>query len=169
MVLLGHNFFNEINQLLPVPHISVWSLKLHAGYLVIVAVWHSTNHNHESCIWQIWEVTSRIWPTCSRQSVAGRLLSRLPLFFASQISPPEPCLHNSLKSSQTTVAESVRQYQNFPMSARSRMCPKNLQPQSASAGADPTTVSTCSVPALSADAFSRETPPPILSSTCWMH
>jgi hypothetical protein len=50
--------FYEINQVLPVPHIWVRSLELHAGCLVIVAIWHSMNHNHESSTLQIWEGSS---------------------------------------------------------------------------------------------------------------
>lgn len=34
-------------------------LELIAGCLVIVAIWHLTNHNYGSCIWQPWEITSR--------------------------------------------------------------------------------------------------------------
>jgi len=81
MVLLGHIFFDEINQLLPVPHIWARSLELHPGCLVIVAVWHSMNHNHESCTWQLWEVNSRFLPARSPKSITSRLLPCLPFFF----------------------------------------------------------------------------------------
>jgi len=50
--------FDDINQLLLVPHICVQSLELIDGCLVIVAIQHSTNHNHKSWIWQLLEVTS---------------------------------------------------------------------------------------------------------------
>ena len=43
------------------PHICVLSLELHAGCLGIVAVQLPTNHNHESCIWKLWEVISRVF------------------------------------------------------------------------------------------------------------
>jgi len=52
--------FDEINQLLPMPHICVRSLESIAGRPVIVDIWHSTNHNHESCIWQLQEVPADI-------------------------------------------------------------------------------------------------------------
>jgi len=45
-----------------VPCIGVWSWQLNVGYLVIVAIHHSTNHNHESCIWQLWVVTICLFP-----------------------------------------------------------------------------------------------------------
>ena len=60
-------FFDEINQLLPVPDICVRSLELRAGCLVIVAVRHSTNHNHGSCIWQLREVTSHYFASALSQ------------------------------------------------------------------------------------------------------
>jgi hypothetical protein len=50
-----------INELLPVPHNCVKSLEFHAGCLVIIAVRHLKNQNYESCIWQLWEVTSRFF------------------------------------------------------------------------------------------------------------
>jgi len=40
--------------------IFVQRLELIVGCLVIVAVRQPTNHNHESCIWQLWDITSRI-------------------------------------------------------------------------------------------------------------
>jgi hypothetical protein len=52
-------FFDEIIPLLRVPYICVCSLELHDECWVIVAVQHSTNYNHENCIWQLWDVTSR--------------------------------------------------------------------------------------------------------------
>ena len=79
-----HFFFDEINQLLPVPDMCVQSLELNAGYLVIVAIPHSTNHNHQSCIWQLRDVTSRIFARMFSQIhhrwlvVSRYLLSCLP-------------------------------------------------------------------------------------------
>jgi hypothetical protein len=61
MVLSGNNFFNEINQLLPEPHIWVQSIAWHDGCQLIFAIWHLTNHNHESCISQLWEVASHLF------------------------------------------------------------------------------------------------------------
>jgi len=80
-------FFDEINQLLSVPNIFVRSLELHGGCLVIVAVRHSTSDNHESCIWQLWDVTSRFFaPVRYPKSVAGPMLPHLPFFLASRTS-----------------------------------------------------------------------------------
>jgi len=62
-----------------VPHIWVRKLVLHAGCLVIVAIRHSTNHNHESCIWQLWEVTSRFF-TRTLSQIRRRSLVVLPSF-----------------------------------------------------------------------------------------
>jgi len=76
--------FNEINQLLPVPHICVQSLELHAGFQVFVSIRLSTNHNHESCIWQLWEVTchilARVFSHIRRRSLVAppSLLRRHP-------------------------------------------------------------------------------------------
>jgi len=61
------------------PHICVRSLELHAGYLVIVAVRHSTNHNHESCIWQLWEVTSSFFACALCQIRRWSLVASPPL------------------------------------------------------------------------------------------
>jgi len=59
MVPSGCNFgLYEINQVLTVPHIFVRSLDFHAGYVVIIAIWHSKNRNHGRYIWPPWEVTS---------------------------------------------------------------------------------------------------------------
>jgi len=67
--------FDEINQLLPVPHICVRCLELHAGCLVIVAIQHSTNHNHESCIRQLWEDTVRFFASALTQIRRGWLVA----------------------------------------------------------------------------------------------
>jgi hypothetical protein len=61
MIVSGNNVFDQINQLLAVPHICVRFLELIAGCLVIVAFWHSMNHNHESCILQLCDITSAIF------------------------------------------------------------------------------------------------------------
>jgi len=55
------------------------------------------------------------------------------------------------------------------MAASSRMLSKYLQPPSQSAGVHLESVSNCSAPEQWTNASSPETPPPILSSTCWMH
>jgi len=66
------------------PHICVRSLELRAGCRVIVTIRHSTNHIHESCIWQLWDVTSRVFDRVLsqirlRSAVTSRsLLPRLP-------------------------------------------------------------------------------------------
>jgi len=52
-------FFDDINQLLPVPHVCVQSLKVIARCLAIVAVPQSTNYHHKCCIWQLWDGTNR--------------------------------------------------------------------------------------------------------------
>jgi len=59
------------------PHICVQSLELHAGWLVIVAVRHSTNYNQEYCIWQLWDVTSR-WFTRALSQIRSGSLVPLP-------------------------------------------------------------------------------------------
>jgi hypothetical protein len=41
-------------------HIWVQILEMHAGCRVIVPIQHSTNYNNESCIWQLWDVTSQL-------------------------------------------------------------------------------------------------------------
>jgi len=66
-------------------------MELHAGCRVIVAVLHSTNHNYESWIWQLWEVTSRFfasvlckirhWSLVALPHLLPRLLNLLPHFF----------------------------------------------------------------------------------------
>ena len=78
IVLSGHNFFEEINLLLLVLHICVRDLELHTGSLVIVAIWHSTNHNHESYIWQLWEVTCR-FSACKLPKIGHWSLVASPL------------------------------------------------------------------------------------------
>jgi len=78
-------FFDEINQLLPVPHICVPGLALDAGSQVIVAIWHSTNDNQQSGIWQLWEVTSRIF-----DRALSRIHCRSPVASPSLL----PCLPN---------------------------------------------------------------------------
>ena len=66
------------------PHICVQSSELHAGSLVIVAIWNWTNHNPESCICQLWKAIFRFLACafcqiCRRSLVASPpLLSRLP-------------------------------------------------------------------------------------------
>ena len=95
--------FDEINRLLQVPHICVPSVELIAGGLVIVAVWHSTNHNHERCIWQLWEVSSHCFARTHHQisrrtlvhspSLLPRLLNLICRFLQNhhnQLSP-NPC------------------------------------------------------------------------------
>ena len=59
-------------------------MELIAGCLVIVAIRHSMNHNHETCIWQLWVVTlrhvARPLPQsrCPLLVTLPSLLSRLP-------------------------------------------------------------------------------------------
>jgi hypothetical protein len=84
IVLWATIFFDEISQLLPVLHIGLRGVELHATCRVIVAILHSTNHNHECCIWQHRDVTCRFF-ACSRfQSrrqwlvASPSLLPRLP-------------------------------------------------------------------------------------------
>ena len=61
------------------PQICVQSLELHAGCLVIVTVWHSMNHNHESCICQLWMVTSRFFAHALCQICHQSLVASPPL------------------------------------------------------------------------------------------
>jgi hypothetical protein len=77
--------FDEINQLLSVPHISVQSSQLHAGCLIIVAILQSTNYNHENGISQLREVPSHC-VACRRSQIRQRLLVSLPAIL--------PCLPN---------------------------------------------------------------------------
>jgi len=70
-------YFDEFNQLLSVPHICIRSLELIAGNLVIVAVQHSTNYNHDSCIWQLWDVTIHFC-TSALSQIRRRLLVTSP-------------------------------------------------------------------------------------------
>jgi len=74
MVVSGHN------QLFPVPHICVRILELIAGFLVIVAIRHLTNHNNESCIWQLWEVTSCLFAKAQTQICHWSLVASHSLF-----------------------------------------------------------------------------------------
>jgi len=60
-----------------VSHICVRSLQLHAACRVIVAVWHLTNHNHESCIWHLWDGTFRFF-ACALSQIRRRLVVALP-------------------------------------------------------------------------------------------
>ena len=140
-------------------------MELNAGCLVIVAVQLLTNHNNESCIRQLWDVTSLCFCPPSHQN---------PLPVACCVafpcsSPPEPPLHMASNTSPPTVAKSIRRYRKFPKAARSQKSPKNLQPLSPSAEVNVTAVSDGSVPGKWTDASSQETQPPILSSTCSMH
>jgi len=84
-------------------------------------------------------------------------------------SPPELRSHIASTISQSTVAESILQYPNFPKAARSQKSRKNLQPPTPSAGVHLTALCHGSVPGISTDTSSRRTQPPILSSTCWRH
>jgi len=79
VVLLGKFFSQENNQLLTLNYSSLQSLELIAGRLVIVAVQHLTIHNHEYCIWQLWDVTSH-FVACAHSQICHRLLVSLPFF-----------------------------------------------------------------------------------------
>jgi hypothetical protein len=68
-----------------VPHISVQSLELHAGCLVVVAIQHSTSHNHTCCIRQLWEATSHIFARALTQIWCWSLVASPSLL---------PCLPN---------------------------------------------------------------------------
>ena len=80
-VIRATNFFDQIIQLLPVPHIRVRSLQLYSACLVIVAVRHSMNHYHESCILQLWEVTCGLFAHVLCQ-IRRRSLVASPSFLA---------------------------------------------------------------------------------------
>jgi len=53
-------FVDEINQLLPLPHICVRCLELFRGQNRILPIRHPAIDNRVCCIWQLWEVTSRL-------------------------------------------------------------------------------------------------------------
>jgi hypothetical protein len=95
MGYLGRNWFDEINQLLLVPHIWVRSLELHAGCLVIFAVWHSTNYNREGCIWQLWEVTCWFLNHAPSQSCRRSIVALMSLLSCVTNLAPK-CPHNQL-------------------------------------------------------------------------
>jgi len=61
MALSGLHFVDEINQLLPVPHICIRGLELFGARNHILAIRHPAIHNHERCIWQLGEVTSSLF------------------------------------------------------------------------------------------------------------
>jgi len=75
-------FVDEINQLLPVPHICLWCLELFGGYNHILAIQHPVNHNHERCIWQLWEVTYPLF-ACVLSQIQIRSLVASPHLFPS--------------------------------------------------------------------------------------
>jgi hypothetical protein len=79
-------FFDDITQLLTVPHVCVQSMEYVAACLVIVAIWHSTNYNHESCILQYWDVTS-----CSFAHTLSQIHRQLLVSLPSLL-PPLPQL-----------------------------------------------------------------------------
>jgi len=54
----GTIFFNDTNQLLPVPHIWVQGFQLLAGCMVIVTIRNLINQNHEYWICRLMEVSS---------------------------------------------------------------------------------------------------------------
>jgi hypothetical protein len=86
--------------LFPAPDICVQILDLIAGCVIIVADWHSTNHNHESSIFQLLKVTwgcfGRALPQiCCRLLVASRslllrLLNVLCTFLQIRLNPLWP-------------------------------------------------------------------------------
>jgi len=65
-----------------VPLICVQSKELHTGGLFIVAIWYSTNYNHERCIWQLREVTS-----CYSDLVVSQIHCRSLVVSSSLYSP----------------------------------------------------------------------------------
>ena len=165
MVLSGYHFFRW-DQAAP-PNASHLCTKLG------IACWMSGHCYHsalnESHPWKLYLATlgcylSRFWPrTLPNPSPVSCYLT-----FPSS-SPSEPHLYISSKTSPPVVAESIRHYKNFPKAARPRKFPKNLQLPSPSAGVYFATVSNSSVLGLWTDASSRDSQPPILSSSCWRY
>ena len=84
------------------PYICVRSLELHAGCRVIAAVRLLRNYNHESCIWQLWDVISwffarvlsqiRRWLLVASPSVFPRLPNVTCTFLQKHLHslPPNP-------------------------------------------------------------------------------
>jgi len=60
-VLSGYNLVGWDQSIPPSNSHLCGSLESFAGYLGIVAIWHWTNHNHESCISQLGEVTADLF------------------------------------------------------------------------------------------------------------
>jgi len=89
----------------------------------------------------------------------------LPNYFAS---PPKCSLQIALDIAGPTATASIQHYQMYLMAASSRMSLNNLQQLSPSARDYLEAVSNDSAPWRWSDAYSPQTEPPILSSTCSM-
>lgn len=79
------SIFDEINQLIPVPHICLERFDLLAGWRVIVAVQQQMSHTYECCISQLWEVT-----TCQVAHTLSHIRQRLLVTLHFTL----PCLPN---------------------------------------------------------------------------
>jgi len=112
--------------------------------------------------------SGRLLPPYCPCTLANWLPVACCLAFPSS-SPLEFCLHIASKTSPTTTGESIWHYGNYPTTASSRMSPNNLRLPSPSAGVHLELCSICSALRLWTDASSRESSPPILSYSCWMH
>jgi hypothetical protein len=111
------------------------------GCLVIVAIWDSKNHNHESCIWQLEDITSRDFARALTQILRWSLVTLLSLLLHLQSltctflqKHPHPLPPNPFGIIEI-----------FPKAATSQKSPKNLHLASPSAGVHLASVSKSSV------------------------
>jgi hypothetical protein len=121
--------FAEINKLLPMPHICVRSLELHAGCRVIVAVLLSTNYHHESCIWHLWDVTSQC-VTRALSLIRHRLLVSSPSVLPHLPNPTCTCLQKHLHPLPPNTYGIIEIFQRQPgLESLQKICNRHLAAQ----------------------------------------